>query len=251
MARKSPKTAPKPGHKWPFASNVKRKRKRCPYDRFGEVIRYLTLDELQQFYDAITNYRHKLMMQLVYELGCRVGEFVRIQLKHISFSRSNIFFPAENTKGGFRRTSHVPKGLMNEVLWMLRQQGRVAKSSERVLKPDEYLFHPGRSGKRLYSENRLRQIFKRYVKAAGLGRIYGKDKQGRALHELTIHSLRHSHIMHCVHDYKIPVPVVQRQVGHKNLKTTSVYLKPSAEQVGQVYEEARRHHLGETTGRKT
>jgi len=73
------------------------------YDRFGETIRYLTLPELQQFFDAIEIYRHKLMMQMVYELGCRVGEFVRIQLKHLNFSRDTILFPEENTKTGRRR----------------------------------------------------------------------------------------------------------------------------------------------------
>ena len=37
---------------------------------------------------------------------------------------------------------------------------------------------------------------------AGLEREYARDRKGRALHELTIHSLRHSHIMHYVHVYK-------------------------------------------------
>ena len=61
------------------------------------------MPELQQFFDSIENYRHKLMMQMVYELGCRVGEFVRIQLKHLNFSRDTILVPEENTKTGRRR----------------------------------------------------------------------------------------------------------------------------------------------------
>ena len=35
------------------------------------------------------------------------------------------------------------------------------------------------------------------------------------------------------------MPIVQRQVGHKSLKTTSVYLRPSDEQVGEAYRDAR------------
>jgi len=58
------------------------------YERFGEVIRYLTLEELKLFFDSIDHYRHKLMFEVMYELGCRVGEFVRIQIKHINFGRS-------------------------------------------------------------------------------------------------------------------------------------------------------------------
>lgn len=55
------------------SSNVKSSAK---YERFGESIRYLTWEEWQRFLDAIDNYKHKLMMRTIYELGCRdVGRF--------------------------------------------------------------------------------------------------------------------------------------------------------------------------------
>jgi hypothetical protein len=41
--------------------------------------------------------------------------------------------------------------------------------------------------------------------------------------------------------YKLPLSIVQKQVGHKTLKTTSVYLRPSDEHVGQAYAQARRY----------
>jgi integrase len=220
---------------------VKSSRKNQEYERFGETIRYLTVEELQQFFDAIEDYRHKLMLRMVYELGCRVGEFVRIQLKHLAFERCTIYFPAENTKTKQRRVSHLPVGVMNELKSYLRREGRMAQRSLRVTRPADFLFYPGGKPKRRYTENRLRQLFARYVRAAGIDREYGRDRRGRALHELTIHSLRHSHIMHYVHLYKLPLPIVQRQVGHKTLKATSVYLRPSDEQVGNAYADARRY----------
>ncbi|HSA27362.1 MAG TPA: site-specific integrase [Phycisphaerae bacterium] len=220
---------------------MKPSRKRPEYERFGEHIRYLTVEEWGQFLDAIEDYRHKLMMQVIYELGCRVGEFVRIQLRHLSFGRNTVYIPAENTKTRQRRVSHLPAGLMNEIKSLLRREGRMAQRSLRVRRGDEYLFFPGRSARRRYTENRLRQIFARYIRVTGLDREYGRDRKGRALHELTIHSLRHSHIMHYVHVHKLPLPIVQRQVGHKSLKATSVYLRPSDEDVGRSYAEARSH----------
>jgi integrase/recombinase XerD len=220
---------------------VKLSTKRPRYERFGETIRYLTIEELEQFFDVIEDYRHKLMMRVIYELGCRVGEFVRIQLKHISFARNTVYFPAENTKTGFRRVSHLPAGVMNELKSILRTKGRMAKRSPRVYRPTDYLFHPGSDPKHRYSENRIRQIFARYTRVAQLDREYGRDRKDRVLHALTVHSLRHSHIMHYVHAYKLPLPLVQKQVGHKSLKTTSVYLRPSDEQVGLAYAEARHH----------
>lgn len=222
-------------------SNVKISRKPQRYERFGETIRYLTIEEWQQFLDGIEDYRHKLMMRVVYELGCRVGEFVRIQLRHLAFNRCTVYFPAENTKTKKRRVSHLPAGLMNEIKSLMRREGRMAQRSLRIHRPDDFLFSPGRNPRQHYTENRLRQIFAQYICRAGLDREYARDRKGRALHELTIHSLRHSHIMHYVHDFKVPLSIVQKQVGHTTLRATSVYLRPSDEHVASAYEQARRH----------
>ena len=93
-----------------------------------------------------------------------------------------------------------------------------------------------------------RALFK--GRLVGLEREYGRARRGRALHELTIHSLRHSHIMHYVHVHKLPLPIVQKQVGHQSLKTTSVYPKPSDEHVGQAYAQVRRHQPEATNWQK-
>jgi integrase len=214
------------------SSNVKNSKK---YEHFGETIRYLTLDELQQFFDSIDNYSHKLMFRVIYELGCRVGEFVRIQVKHLNFSRSTVFFPAENTKTKHPRTSCLPKGLMNEVISMLKQKGVVSKQQEKVRKQNAYLFYPGRRWNQPYTENRIRQIFQRYIDKSGLQRVYGEDSKGKKLKMFTVHSLRHSHIMHYTVDRGVPLPIVQKQVGHRSLKTTSVYLCPSTEKMAEAY----------------
>ena len=215
------------------SANVKSSRK---YEPFGETIRYLTWDEWLQLLDVIEDSRHKLMIRMLYHLGCRVGEFVRIQIKHVDFARSSVFFPAENTKTGRRRTSHLPRGLANEIKSFLRGGGRMLKRTERVKNEEEYLFH--RTGRPLWhlSENRIRQIFMRYVRKAGLDREYGVDTKGRRLHRITVHSLRHSHIMHHIHIHKLPLPIVQKQVGHRTLKATSVYLNPSDESVAEAYD---------------
>jgi len=214
------------------ASNVKHSPK---YERFGETIRYLTLDEWQKLLDLVEDYRHKLMLRVIYHLGCRVGEFVRIQVKHLDFNRSSVFIPADNTKTGHKRTSHLPAGVMNEIKSMLRREGRMLKRSDNVSNQEEFLFMRSRRTGKRYSENRIRQIFQRYVMKAGFSREYGVDSKGRKLHQITIHSLRHSHIMHYIHTHKLPLPIVQKQVGHRTLRATSVYLNPSDETVGDAY----------------
>jgi site-specific recombinase XerD len=44
--------------------------------------------------------------------------------------------------------------------------------------------------------------------------------------------------MYYVVDRGVPLPIVQKQVGHRNLKTTSVYLAPSAAKVAEAYNAA-------------
>jgi len=220
------------GKKRSATSNVKESTK---YERFGETIRYLTLDEWQQFLDSVDVYEHKLMMRVIYELGCRVGEFVRIRLRDMDFNRGRFFFPKENTKTGRRRVSFVSLGLLNELKSWLKQSGRMGIRREVPKRPDEFLFSPRKNRQRHFSENRVRQIFRRYLLKAGLDRVYGTDSKGRALHELTVHSIRHAHVMHYVHIHKLPIAVVQKQVGHTSLKTTSVYLNPSEEAVAEAY----------------
>ncbi len=221
------------------ASGQRKRKKQSRYERFGEVLRYLTLEELRLFFDGIDTYRHKLMFQVIYELGCRVGEFVRIQLKHLSFTRSTVFFPAANTKTRHARTSYLPQGLMNELKSQLRQQGMVSKRSDQILKPEAYLFHPGHRWQQPYTETLIRQIFQYYIEKSQLQQIYSQDRRGRNLKMVTVHSLRHSHIMHYILDKGLPLPFVQRQVGHRSLKTTSVYLAPSSEKIARAYQAAR------------
>ena len=207
---------------------------------FGDTIRYLTVNELKQLFDCIDNYHHKLMLQVIYELGCRVGEFVRIQVKHLNFSRSTVFFPAENTKTKHPRTSYLPKGMMNEIKSLLKRNTVLSKRLENINKPEAYVFHPGKRWNNRYTENRIRQIFQIYVKKAGLQYTYGNDKIGRKLKMFTVHSLRHSHIMHYIVDRALPLPIVQKQVGHRSLKTTSVYLSPSTEKMAEAYDRVNR-----------
>lgn len=219
------------------ASNVKQSRN---YERFGETIRYMTWQEYQLFLDSIDRYEHKLMMRVIYELGCRVGEFVRIRLADVDFRRGRVFFPKENTKTKRRRTSYLPHGLINELKSWLKRQGRMTAREERLRYLDEFLFSPHPHWREHYTENRIRQIFRMYAEKAGLNRQYGQDRVGRGLHELTVHSLRHTHIMTYIHVHKLPIAVVQKQVGHTSLKTTSVYLNPSDEAVADAYREAQK-----------
>lgn len=127
------------GQKRPVSSNVKSKQK---YERFGETIRYLTFPEWQRFLEYVEVFEHKLMMRVIYELGCRVGEFVRIRLGDIDFVRGRVFFPKQNTKTGVRRVSFLPRGLANDLKSWLKQNGRMTIRGEQIRKLGQCVFSP-------------------------------------------------------------------------------------------------------------
>ena len=220
----------------PKMSNEKLSKEQ-PYQRFGENIRYLTYEEWNRFLDSIDNSTHKLMMRIIYELGCRAGEFVNIQLKHLNFKDATVYIPKENVKTRKARTSALPKGLMNEIKAYLKDQGRMSKREERIRDPEEYLFPSSHGGH--YTTKRIAQIFEKYLRKAGLDQEYGRDSRGKVLHRFTVHSLRHSHIMHYRHRHKLDITIVQKQVGHTTLQATQAYDRPSEEMVRREYDRAR------------
>ena len=80
--------AEKGGGKMGKSGNVKL------FSKYGQNegnFRSMSLIEWQKFLGVIDNFKHKLMMRLLYELGCRVGELVRIQLKHLDLINSSVF----------------------------------------------------------------------------------------------------------------------------------------------------------------
>jgi len=202
--------------------------------------RFMTMVEWRKFLGIIDDFKHKLMIRLLYESGCRVGELVRIQLKHLDFINASIYIPAENTKTKHARTSHIPEELMNDVKTLLRHKNKMSKRNEKIHKPDDFLFESSDYRTAHITTNRVRQIFQKYCIKSGLDREYGYDKLERRLRKFTVHSLRHTHCMHYIHIHKLPVPIVQRQVGHKTLKATMTYCQPNDEMVREEYGKVQR-----------
>jgi len=84
--------------------------------------------------------------------------------------------------------------------------------------------------------------FVRFSRCTSRGLVCSRSTAGQLRQEpedVTVHSLRHSHIMHYTVDRGLPLPIVQKQVGHRSLKTTSVYLNPSTEKMAEAYRVAR------------
>lgn len=165
-------------------------------------IKYLKKEEWSELRDCIDNFRDMVIIELLYETGCRVGEIAKMDIQDIDFEAGFIRIPGENTKTKIGRSVYIPLGILSKVkayMIMTRKKKGV-------------LFG--------LTKRRLQQLVKKYA-----------DKSGIVC---SCHTLRHSHVVHALMD-KIPIAAVQKQVGHKRLATTQIYSDLAPEQVREAY----------------
>lgn len=193
--------------------------------RFQDSIKYLEKSELEALFNSIDDFRDRLIITLLYNSGCRVAEFCLMKVEHVDFENGFIRIPAENTKTKRSRTVWIKKSVLEDLKRYLNQKKR----------PNGYLF-TARKNARL-SSRRVQQIVHKYATKAGIQRIYAHDEWGRPLYTVTPHTLRHTHIVNALLK-KIPMSVVQKQVGHKRLTTTQIYSDVAPKLVKEAYEDA-------------
>ena len=171
--------------------------------RNNSEIKYLKNEEWSRLIESIDDYRDKLIINLLYSTGMRVGELSKLKVEDIDFTERFIHIPAENTKTKTARTVVVDKEALSEIRAYLKIV-RIKAGSIFTL-----------------SVRRIQQLIKKYSKIANIA--------------ATPHTLRHTHIVHSLLNH-IPITAVQKQVGHKRLATTQIYSELAPEQVREAYE---------------
>ncbi|MFH1721044.1 MAG: tyrosine-type recombinase/integrase [Candidatus Altiarchaeota archaeon] len=193
--------------------------------KFQETIKYLDKDEWSSLKEAIDNPRDKLIVRLLHDSGCRVGELCLMKIEHIDFDKRFIRIPAENTKINEGRTVRINQDLLNDIKGYLSLEKR----------KESFLFLSRQKGN--LTTRRIQQMLDKYAIRAGIQQFYAKDTNGRMLRKVTPHTLRHTHIVDALMA-KIPITAVQQQVGHKRLTTTQIYSKLAPEQIREAYDRA-------------
>ena len=205
---------------------ITKKQKRNSLQKtFRDSIKYLKKEEWQALKESIDNVRDKIIINLLYSSGVRVGELCLMKIEEVDFSNGFIRIPKENTKTKQSRTVRIGKEILSDLKVLLRLEKR----------KKGYLFR-SRQGKQL-TTRRIEQIIHEYAERAGIQRVCGYDKRNHPLHVVSPHTLRHTHIVHALLD-KVPITAVQKQVGHKRLTTTQIYSDLAPEQVKEAYDKA-------------
>ena len=149
----------------------------------------------------IQNLKHKTILTLTFSVGLRVSEIVNLKIEDIDSKRMLIHI--KNAKG--RKDRIVP--LSQKVLELLRIYYK-------QYKPKEYLFNGQNSDQ--YSIGSCQKIYKKYI-----------DNRS------SIHCLRHSSATTLLEN-GTDVRIIQKILGHSNVKTTEIYTHVSKNILSKV-----------------
>jgi integrase/recombinase XerD len=159
----------------------------------------LSMSEVEKLIAAAKNIKHKVILILLYSCGLRLSECIAIKPVHIESGRMKV--RVEQGKGSKDRYTILPQ----RTLAILREYFR-------EFKPKEWLIE-GKDGKQ-YGKRSIGTVVSNAARKAGLGKT------------VTPHTLRHSFATHLM-EAGTALPIIQKLLGHANLKTTMRYLHVS------------------------
>jgi integrase/recombinase XerD len=218
-------------------------------DRTGTPPRvYLETREIRALENAATNLRDRLLICLLFHLGCRVSEALSLTTDDIDFAQGTVRIqhlkarirlscPQCRTRLGRSHTFCPKCGERVEKALIQQQEHRRMRTlpldSETLEMLQDYITHSGpvsRDGKRLiFSINRHRawQIVRECSARAGLPRLVNPET-GR-IHGVSPHRLRDAFAVHAVktNDSGDGLRLLQEHLGHASFNTTAKYRKVS------------------------
>jgi len=218
---------------------------------------YLEIDEVKKLEEAAKYLRDKLLIRLLFHLGCRVSEALGITVDDIDFRQGTVTI--EHLKARIRlscsqcsaRLSRAHRfcpacGLQVDKAVIQQKEHRrfrtlpVDEATLEMLK--EYVERGGavsKSGKRLlFGINRHRawQIVRDCAQQAGLPRL--NNSESGKNHNVSPHRLRDAFAVHAVKldDSGDGLRMLQQHMGHQSITTTMRYRKVSGEEQRQWFD---------------
>ncbi|MCK5476955.1 MAG: tyrosine-type recombinase/integrase [Candidatus Aenigmarchaeota archaeon] len=173
--------------------------------RNNKIPEVLTIEEVGRLIGAIDNIKHKLIIQLLYGCGLRVSEAINLKKSDLNFDERLIHIRL--AKGRKDRFVKIPDSIKEEL-------ENYSKFGEK-----DVLFLSQRGGK--LSTATIQKIIKNSSKKAGIKKI------------ISPHTLRHSFATHLL-ESGIDLKIIQKLLGHSDIKTTQIYLHISNQLIKNV-----------------
>jgi len=218
---------------------------------------YLEPCEVELLENAATNLRDRLLIRLLFHLGCRISEALGITVEDIDLGRAKVTIQHLKTRlklscpncgtGLGKSHSYCPRcgAKVEEAVAEAREHRRVRtlpvdKDTLKMLK--DYISRGGplaREGKRLiFGINRHRgwQIVRQCASKAGLPKLINPET-GR-MHNVSPHRLRDAFAVHAVKldDSGDGLRLLQEHLGHSSFNTTAKYRKVSGREHKEWYQ---------------
>jgi len=217
---------------------------------------YLEPSEVESLEKHATNLRDRLLIRLLFHLGCRVSEALGLQVQDIDFSQSTVVI--QHLKCRTKLSCQMCAARLGAThVFCPKCGGKIGKGRaeeqqhrrQRILPVDsdtldvlkEYIERGGpvvRDGKRLiFGINRHRawQIIKECAEEAGLPKLVNPET-GR-VHNVSPHKLRDAFSVMAVkqNDSGDGLRLLQEHLGHQSFNTTAKYRKISGTEHEEWY----------------
>ena len=189
--------------------NGPKKSKKLP--RFFE---YNELEELLSVPDLRTplGQRDRLILEMLYATGVRVGELVKIKIDDIDFGRKNIIILGKGNKERYvTYGEYCEEALKNYI-----QDGRLALN----IKDSKTLFLNNKGGD--LTERGVRYILDQLIQKTSLQK------------KISPHMIRHSFATHLLNE-GCDLLTVQKLLGHESIKATQIYTHVTTDRLKEVY----------------
>jgi integrase/recombinase XerD len=158
----------------------------------------LTTEEVKKLIEATLNVKHRLIIKLLYGCGLRVSELLSLGKSNFDFGEGLLH--VRLSKGRKDRFVKIPDTLKGEL------------ESYSSLNEGDLFFQSARGGR--LTTSAIQKIVRNSARKSGINK------------EVHPHMLRHSFATHLL-EQGTDLRVIQKLLGHSDIKTTQIYLQVS------------------------
>lgn len=173
--------------------------------------KYLTKERIRDVLDSIDYknsgplLRDRLVLELLYQTGCRASEVINLRKNQVDFYRGQIRVIG---KGNIERVIPIGKRIRR----LLQKYRKITRATN-----DTPYFFTTDNGGKMYPMF-LWRLIRRYFKAPGI----------------SAHTLRHSFATH-LYQNRAPIKAIRDLLGHRSLTSTETYLHLDITHLIQIY----------------
>ncbi|ACL74455.1 tyrosine-type recombinase/integrase [Ruminiclostridium cellulolyticum] len=188
----------------------------------------LFTDEVDIFYKGLTGTRNKLIFDILYETGMRIGELLSLKVNDYSevdpwnlFGYIYIIYDEENDD-----QNRQQKTGSRTLVTTMKLLGRIEEYITEIrpyIKEQEYIFvaESGKTKGQPLSRSLIEKVFSECTEKTGI--------------KCTPHMLRHTHLTE-LSEFGFDEIFLKGRAGHRSIHTTEKYTHPSLEAQVRAYE---------------